>query len=190
MPTLKRPRTTIAFASLALAAIATAPLLAAVVSRDLSGQLELIEALDDGRVVHGQIVASRVVHVPSVPWVPFTAMTVEVKRHLLPSSGPERLTVLSPGVGEHRLSISPPEHETRVGEHLVLFLRKDAGVSEVVEGAYKLDSFAESYRTQLNRRGDTIVLGKGSGLAIQSNTTLDKLADQITSTFNASKGGK
>ncbi len=161
----------------ALLALATAPLTAAVVSRDLGQQLSLIQAHLNGRVVYATIQAAETTKLPTVPEIPFTRLTLEVKRDLVSgSTQPETLRVFVPGAGEQRLSISPPESEMRVGESIVFFLRKDAGVSEVDAAALKVDSFAESFRTQLNRKGEVVVLGEGPGSAIAENTKLDDLA--------------
>lgn len=187
------PRATL-LAAVALLALATAPLTAAVVSRDLGQQLSLIQAHLDGRVVYATIQAAETAQLPVAPEIAFTRLTLEVKRDLVSgSTEPETLRVFVPGAGEQRLSISPPESEMQVGESLVFFLRKDAGVSEADAAAFKVDSFAESFRTQLNRKGEIIVLGEGQRSAIPDNAKLDDLAQRTqkaVEVLKSEQGGK
>lgn len=182
---LKSPRVLLATAAAAILAV---PLYGAVVSRDLNKQLELIAANAGGTVVYGEITSAKEGFVPSAPQLKWTVLTVKVESSLLPTqNAPETVTVYFAGFGESRLSITPPETETRVGEKVLVFLRKDAAVSEADANAYKLDSFAESFRTQTNRRGQVIVLGEGSGSAIPANATLDSLKVEVVTAFEAMK---
>ncbi len=185
---LKSPRVLLATAAAALLVV---PLYGAVVSRDLDKQLDLIAANAGGLVVYGEITSSKEGFVPSASELKWTVLTVKVESSLLPNlNAPETVTVYFPGYGETRLSISPPEAETRVGEKVLLFLRKDAAVSEADASAYQLDSFAESFRTQTNRRGQVIVLGEGNGSAVPANARLDSLKTDVATAFEAMKSKK
>ena len=164
--------------------------LAAVVSRDLPKQLDLIDADNGGVVVYGTIVDSKVDgEVPGTDF-PWTVLTVKVEQGLAPDTTSGELTVYSPGAGEALLSISPPETETRKGEKVVLFLSKNAELQQHAPGAYKIDSFAESFRTQKNRQGDVIILGEGKGSAIESNVKLSDFAVQVAKAHEAMGFGK
>ena len=159
------------FASAVAALTLAVTLTAAVVSRDLPKQLKLIEA-DQGNalVVYGEIVGSERIDVEDADF-PWTKLSLKVSEKLVGDAG-ETVTVYTPGHGVVRLSISAPETETRVGEKVVMFLRK----SDMEDGnGFQLDSFAESFRTQTNRKGAVIVLGEGGGSAIAKNTKLSEL---------------
>lgn len=159
---------------------------AAVIARDLPKQLEFIQAAEGkAAVVYGEITASEMVSLPSSPDVPYTKLTVAVSQALLGAPGAETISVYTPGFGDHRLSISPPETETRTGEKVVLFVRQDATLDALEAGAYKLDSFAESFRTQTNRKGQVVVLGEGGSSAIVNNTMLSDLTIKVAQEFEA-----
>jgi len=161
---------------------------AAVAARDLPKQLEFIQAgQGKAAVVYGEITASEKVSLPSSPDVPYTKLTVTISQALLGATGAETISVYTPGFGDHRLSISPPETETRKGEKVVLFVRQDENLDEVEAGAFKLDSFAESFRTQTNRKGKVVVLGEGGNSAIVNNTMLSSLATKVAQEFEAIK---
>lgn len=161
---------------------------ATVVPRDLSKQLELIKAngaTDGGVVVYGNVVSAKSIRLASTPDLPWTVLTVHVEQAIAPSTTTGDLTVYFPGFGDERLTISPPEEETRVGENVVLFLSTDPAVRAVDPTAYRIDSFAESFRTQKNRKGEIIVLGEGAGSAIESNVKLADLQPVVLSTYDA-----
>lgn len=179
MASTPRLTTVPALTGIAALALFAATLTAAVVKRDLARQLELVGAPATGRVVFAEVVESHVRQVPGFPFVPFTALKLKVMRHLAPAAGPDELVAYAPGAGQRRLSISPPPGAIRVGERVVLFLRKDAAVSQVDPDAYRIDSFAEVYSVQKNRKGEWIVLGEGAGMAVEENTRLDALAEEI-----------
>lgn len=50
---------------------------------------------------------------------------------------------------------------------------------------YRIDSFAEAFRTQKNRKGEIVVLGEGAGSAIESNVKLTDLQPVVQSTYDA-----
>lgn len=164
--------------ALTLGAIALASTaVAAVIPRDMTKQLELIDAANAGIVVYGTIDASRAAEIDGTN-VPWNVLTVKVSQVLAGENVPAEVTVYVPGFGDHLLSISPPESETRVGEKVVMFLAANADIRAVDADAFKVDSFAEIYRTQANRQGDVVVLGEGASFAIPNNA---KLADVATS---------
>jgi len=153
---------------------------ATVIPRDMSKQLELIEAQKDGAVVYGTIVASRTQMLEDVlRFVPFTVLTVKVEQAISPANLSNELTVYVPGAGEERLTITPSDDEMRVGESVLMFLRADAGIRNHDATAFKVDSFAEILRTQKNRKGEVIVLGEGASFAVENNTKLSDLSPQI-----------
>lgn len=158
---------------------------ATVVPRDLSKQLELIKANDGGVVVYGNITSAKSVRVAATPDLPWTVLTVHVETAIAPTTTSGDLTVWYPGYGDERLTISPPEEETRVGENVLLFLSTDPAVRAIDATAYRIDSFAESFRTQKNRKGEIIVLGEGAGSAIESNVKLTDLQPVVLSTYDA-----
>lgn len=171
--------------ALALGAIAFSSLaFAAVVPRDMNRQLELIDAANGGIVVYGTIQAANfeTLDDPDVPW---TVMTVKVEQALGGTDVPAEVTVYSPGYGEHRLSISPPETETRVGEKVVMFLAANPVVRAHAPDAFKVDSFAEIFRTQTNRKGQVIVLGEGANFAVANNTLLTQVATTVKAEYDA-----
>lgn len=149
-----------------------------VMARDMTRQLQLLGAERGAALVaYGEVVASGPASWPGAD-VPFTALRFQPERVLLgEASGP--LEVLFPGHGEERLSISPPASALRVGERVLLFLRADEALREHHPGAFKLDSFAEVYRTQRNGKGEIIVLGQGPGAAVAGNARLLELEPAI-----------
>jgi len=177
----------LALLGLAIFAGLSAISFAAVVRRDLPRQLELIRAdeadqTDDGGiVVYGTITGSSTAEVPAPGEepLPFTVLSVDVEQAITPNDVAAQVTVYVPGVQDRRLSITPAESEMRVGERVVLFLRVDQNVRDVDADAYKLDSFAEVFRTQKNRGGDVIVLGEGPGCAVENNCRLVDLSQQV-----------
>lgn len=174
-----RARTSLALVVSSVAVLAGIAV-ATVVPRDMSKQLELVEAHKDGAVVYGTIVASRTQKLDDVlRFVPFTVLTLKVEQSISPSNLPNELTVYVPGAGEDRLSITPSDDETRVGESVLMFLRADAAIRAHDATAYKVDSFAEILRTQKNRKGEVIVLGEGASFAVENNTKLSDLSPQI-----------
>lgn len=158
---------------------------ATVVPRDLSKQLELIKAADGGIVVYGNITAAKSVRLESTPDLPWTVLTVRVDTAIAPSTTSGELSVWFPGFGEERLTISPSADETSVGENVVLFLSTDPAVRAIDPTAYRIDSFAEAFRTQKNRKGEVVVLGEGAGSAIESNVKLTDLQPVVQSTYDA-----
>ena len=158
---------------------------ATVVPRDLSKQLELIKANDGGIVVYGNITSAKSVRLASTPDLPWTVLTVQVETAIAPTTTSGALSVWYPGHGDERLTISPPEDETRVGENVVLFLSTDPAVRAADPTAYRIDSFAESFRTQKNRKGEVVVLGEGAGSAVESNVKLADLTPVVQSTYDA-----
>ena len=178
------------FAALGVAFVGSAAF-AAVVARDLPKQLSLIQAAEGkAAVVYGEITAAEKVDLSSSPDVPWTKLTVKIEQALLGAAGKEAISVYTPGFGDHRLSISAPEAETRAGEKVVLFVRQEASLDEVESGAFKLDSFAESFRTQTNRKGGVVVLGEGGSSAIENNTLLSDLATKVAQEFEAIQKAK
>ena len=158
---------------------------ATVIPRDLSKQLELIKADAGGVVVYGSITASKAASLASSPNLHWTILTVHVDTAIAPATTAGDLSVWVPGFGENRLTISPPEEETRVGENVVLFLSPDADVRAVDANAYRLTSFAEAFRTQKNRKGDVVVLGEGAGSAIEGNVKLADLSPVVQDAYAA-----
>jgi hypothetical protein len=174
-----RTRSPIALA-IALVATLCGVAIATVIPRDLSKQLELIEAQKDGVVVYGTIIASHTQKLDDVmPTCPLTVLTVKVEQAIAPASTAGELKVYIVGAGEDRLSITPPEDEMRVGESVLFFLRADAAVRKHDATAFKVDSFAEVLRTQKNRKGEIVVLGEGVGSAVEQNVKLADLSPQI-----------
>jgi|JI10StandDraft_1071094.scaffolds.fasta_scaffold776089_2 hypothetical protein len=174
-----RVRTSLALAVTGVALL-TGIAVATVIPRDMSKQLELIEAQKDGAVVYGTIVASRTQMLEDVlRFVPFTVLTVKVEQAISPANLSNELTVYVPGAGEERLTITPSDDEMRVGESVLMFLRADAGIRNHDATAFKVDSFAEILRTQKNRKGEVIVLGEGASFAVENNTKLSDLSPQI-----------
>lgn len=169
-------------------AIAAGPAGAIVQPRDLNRQLELCGAAHEGRVVFGRIASAEVKELPAISGVPYTILTLEPQRSLTGDALPKSIRVYVPGAGESRLSISPPESETRVGESVLYFVRADATIRAVEPGAWHLDSFAEAFRTQLNKKGAVVVLGEGRGSAIEENATLDSLETQVRAATQALRG--
>ncbi|MCC7173235.1 MAG: hypothetical protein IT459_22495 [Planctomycetes bacterium] len=176
---LGRARAPLALA-VAGVALLTGIAVATVIPRDMSKQLELIEAQKDGAVVYGTIVASHTQKLDDVlRYVPFTVLTVKVEQAIAPANLSNEITVYVPGAGEERLSITPSDDEMRVGESVLMFLRADAGIRTHDAAAYKIDSFAEILRTQKNRKGEVVVLGEGASFAVENNTKLSDLSPQI-----------
>jgi hypothetical protein len=139
-----RVRTSLALAVTGVALL-TGIAVATVIPRDMSKQLELIEAQKDGAVVYGTIVASRTQMLEDVlRFVPFTVLTVKVEQAISPANLSNELTVYVPGAGEERLTITPSDDEMRVGESVLMFLRADAGIRNHDATAFKVDSFAEN----------------------------------------------
>lgn len=170
---------------LAVAVFSLIGLAMGVMARDLTKQLELIEAhRGRGLVLWGEIGASRSATLPDDPELPWTLLTVKPLRTIVGEAG-EQVEVFVPGDGDRRLSISPEESAIRVGEKVLLFLRADANVRAVDADAWRLDSFAEIFRTQTNRRQEVVVLGRGYGSAVAENARLVDLEPAIRSTVDA-----
>lgn len=172
-------------AAVAALAVGGTAALAAVVARDLPKQLEFLKA-SEGRaaVVYGEILDADRVEVPFADHA-YTRLVLKVESRLLGAEDQDTLHVYYPGFGSARLSISPSEEETRIGEKVVLFLRRDDALTEIDEQGYKLDSFAEAFRTQKNRKGDVVVIGEGEASAVAKNTKLGDLASQVQAAYAA-----
>lgn len=159
---------------------------ATVVSRDLPKQLELIKAQSGGIAVYGKIVReSAVVNWPDQCPVPMTALQVQILQAAAPADVKGEITVYVPGHGEDKLSVTPPEAETRVGESVFMFLAANEGLRSHDPNAYSAATFADIYRTQLNKRGEVIVIGEGVGVAIPENVALTKLVGQVKTAYDA-----
>ena len=190
---MKSPGTKRSLMAMSLS-IAAGIAFAAIAPRDLNKQMEFIGAGKGGAVVYGTIVSSSVdAGVPDTSF-PWTVLKVRVDQPIAPLSIGGELTVYVPGAGEERLSISPPETETRTGEQVVMFLSANEIIRAHAPGAYKIDSFAEIFRTQTNRQGEVVVLGEGAGSAIQTNVKLSEISTLVAAvydaTVNALKSGK
>lgn len=171
--------------ALALGAVVFSSLaVAAVVSRDLNHQLELIDVANGGIVIYGTIQSATAAAMDDSD-IPWTVLSVKVEQALGGVDVPAEVTVYSPGYGDHLLSISPPETETRVGEKVVMFLAANALIRAHAPDAYKVDSFAEIFRTQTNRKGEVVVLGEGANFAVANNTLLTKVATDVKASFEA-----
>lgn len=165
--------------AVAIGAALTAGLaIASLAPRDLTKQLEYIDAQKDtGVVVFGTVREAREVDSPFAEIsVPYTALTVDVSEYLVGQNVGATLTVYTPGGEGGRLSISPDESEIRVGEKVVYFLRADQTLRSQVPGAFVLDNYGAAFRTQTNRKGQVVVLGEGYGSAIDNNMALTMLA--------------
>jgi hypothetical protein len=168
---------------------ATAPAIATVVARDLDRQLRLIDAGHGGVVVHGRIRAIRRSAVPALYPSPFRVLDVEILDAIAPATVAPRIEVFVPGFGEQRLSFSSQESETAVGSTVVLFLKPDARVREIVPGAFLANSFAEVFRTTRNRKGEYVVLGEGKGCAIEVNERLTAFRQRARRALERVTGG-
>lgn len=177
------PRGRFGAVALALSVIAFGNLAyAAVVPRDLNRQLELIDAANGGIVIYGSIVTASVDTIDGCD-VPWTVLTVKVEQALGGDAVPSEVTVYSPGHGDHRLSVSPSESETRAGERVVMFLAVNPLIRSHSALAFKVDTYAEVFRTQTNRKGQVVVLGKGANFAVTNNTLLTKVATNMKAEF-------
>jgi hypothetical protein len=180
VPSGRRPAATLlSVALLSLSAVAMG-----VMARDLPRQLQLVGAERGAALVaFGTITANREVSMPDMD-VPFSALTLRIERTLVGEAGDE-VEVWVPGHGTQQLSISPPEDAVRPGARVLVFLRADEGLRALHPGAWKLDSFAEIYRTQQNGKGEVVVLGQGHNSAVPDNVRLSDLEPVVRQTAEA-----
>ncbi len=177
--------------ALACGALLTTGLaLASLAPRDLTKQLEYIDAQNStGIVVYGTVRDAHTVASPDPDLsVPFTQITLDVSDYLVGANAGATLTVLTPGGDGGRLSISPDENEIRAGETVVYFLRADAATRSMYPGSFRLDNYAAAFRTQTNRKGQVVVLGEGYGSAIENNTALTTLATSAKASLATLRG--
>ncbi len=165
----------------AFGAVLTAGLaIASLAPRDLTKQLEYVDAKNTGVVVFGTITESHEVASPFAEIsVPYTVLTIDVAEYLVGQNVGAKLTVYTPGGEGGRLSISPDESEVRVGERVVYFLRADQTLRAQAPGAFMLDNYGAAFRTQSNRKGQVVVLGEGYGSAIETNVALTGLSASV-----------
>lgn len=181
MPILPGRWRSVAALATAVVALAGGLTYASVKSRDMAGQLQFIDAANGGIVVLGTIKEARFEQIPAITELfDYTVLTVEVEQALAPTNLPaKQLQVYLQGGSAVRLSTSPPPDESAVGERVLMFLAADPAIRAHADGAYLVHSYAEIFRTQTNRKGQTIVLGEGPGSAIEANAVLGDVSASV-----------
>lgn len=164
-----------ALAVVALAALGTAQIL----RLDLS---QMIARTTD--TVRGKIAARHVIridHPVDGPELYFTTLTIEGRS--LETGKPLTVDVSFAGgfVDEEHGSFNseaPSADDTRVGNDVVCFFQKNANLGGGFACNEILTWHGGLYRT-FERKGDTIVQGRGEGYAVPANVRLEELTKQI-----------
>lgn len=169
---------------LACAALILLGLAPALTAQILRLTLEQMVDRTDG-AVHGTITKSLVTHLPETkdgPDMFFTTLTIEGEN--LISGLPQTVEVSFPGgfVDDHTgvwNSEAPSADDQRIGNKIVAFWK----VCDDLGGGFQSNALYTShgglFRTFEDKRGRTVVLGRGKGYAVDLNQRLVKLRKNI-----------
>lgn len=161
-----------------------------VKSRDLVEQI----GFAGDEVVYGQVISMEEQWLELEPGYSMTYTTVDLRVHESLRTGQKDFDLRFAFVGgvqpdSPTTSITPSPQDVAVGRNLVLFLAERPFVhQELGQDVYTLDSYAEVYRVEKasGLRGDyEVVLGKGFGMALPTNTTLEDARAQVRAAYDA-----
>ena len=161
-----------------------------VKSRDLVEQI----GFAGDEVVYGRVVSMQEQWLELEPGYSMTYTTVDLRVHESLKTGQRDFDLRFAFVGgvqpdSPTTSITPSSQDIALGRNVVLFLAKRPFVQqELGQDVYTLDSYAEAYRVEKvsGMRGDyEVVLGKGFGMALPTNTTLADARDQVRAAYDA-----
>jgi len=144
---------------------------------------QMVTATDDG--VHGTIISRdvfRVDHPVDGPELYYTNMTIQ--GHSLKTGAETQVTVTFPGGWIDREngvdnSEAPTANETRVGREIVAFHKWIDNMGGDVAGNALYASHGGLYTTFENRKGVTVIQGRGPGYAVERNVAVGVLRNQV-----------
>lgn len=164
---------------IAVLAIAVVPLTAAVKAMNLREQVSICSG-----VIYGKIIAKEAQRFDYADRkdVTFTKLTVQGEDLTTGQSATREIYYMG-GMWNGSLettSVSPKEHQTRLGATVVIFywFSKDVRPMATSDGAFKASSFASVFQVQQGA-GSAAVIGFGEGCAIPKNRKIDDLRAEV-----------
>lgn len=154
---------------------------------------QMIERTDGA--VHGTITKSLVTHLAETkdgPDMFFTTLTIEGENLL--NGQPQTIEVSFPGgfVNEHTgvwNSEAPSADDQRIGNKVIAFWKTCDDLGGGFQSNALYTSHGGLFRTFDDKRGRTVVLGRGKGYAVDLNQRLPKLRNNIQA-LNSAKQAK
>ena len=150
---------------------------------------QMVQRTDDG--VLGRIVSKevfRVDHPIDGPELYYTSMLIQGQS--LKSGEETEIVVTFPGGWIDREngvdnSEAPTADETRIGREVLAFHKWTDNMGGDVSGNGLYASHGGLYTTFLNRKGNTVVQGRGPGYAIERNVSYTTLKSQVSRILEA-----
>ncbi len=172
------------FVSIAIAVLATATWCTAeIVRRDLSSMVAVTDDAFLGTILGREVI--RIDHETDGQALFFTHLTLEGRSLVDGEKG--QVTVTYPGgfiddeTGVFN-SEAPSEDDVKTGNQVVVFIKNTENMGGGLAAKALCGSHGGLFRTAQGKR-DTIVLGRGDGYAIDTNTKLKDLDARVTKLF-------